>query len=141
MHNTNALVHWFSSLEGIKPFIENTPEHPDINYRNTPVQALYELRRLVQHLEALLPDIETPSLLLYADRDPVVSPQSAGTVYEKLGLTHKHLHPIKAGRHGILMENLGGTWSVIDDFLNQHRHDSTTTRKTSQPLPTKETTL
>ncbi len=140
LHNANALVHWVSSLEGVKPFIENTPEHPDINYRNTPVRALYELRRLIQHMEALLPDIETPSLLLYADRDPVVSPQSAKTVYEKLGATHKHLHPIKAERHGILMENLGDAWSVIDGFLNQYRRDLSTPHKTPQPLPTQETT-
>ena len=89
LYNTNALVHWVSSLEGVKPFIDNPPEHPDINYRNTPVRALYELRRLIQHMEALLPDIETPSLVLYADGDPVVLPESAGTVYKKLGATRQ----------------------------------------------------
>ena len=140
LHNTNALVRWVSSFEGVKPFIENTPEHPDINYLNTPVRALYELRRLIQHLEALLPDIETPSLLLYADNDPVVSPQSAGIVFEKLGAMHKRLHPIKAERHGILMENIGGTWSVIDEFLNQHRQNSGFAPDKPQPFPPLETT-
>ncbi len=140
LHNANALVRWVSSFEGVKPFIENTSEHPDINYLNTSVRALYELRRLIQHLEALLPDIETPSLLLYADNDPVVSPQSSEIVYEQLGTTQKHLHPIKADRHGILMENLGGTWSVIDEFLNQYRQNSGFAPNKPQPFPSLETT-
>ena len=41
----------------------------------------YGLRRLIQHLEPQLPDIETPTLLLYADRDPIMSPQSATSVF------------------------------------------------------------
>lgn len=135
LHNTNTLVRWFSSLEGVKPFIDNTSEHPDINYRNTPVRALYELRRMITHLEALLPDIETPTLLLYADQDPIVAPQSTELVYEKLGATQKQLQPIQANRHGILMENIGGTWSMIDAFLKQRQQDLTTQQKTSQPLP------
>ena len=28
---------------------------------------------------------------------------------------------LNANRHGVLMENIGGTWSVIDDFLNELR--------------------
>jgi esterase/lipase len=121
LHSAIALIRWVPTMEGFRPFIKNTPEHPDINYCNTPVRALYELRRLIQHLETLLPNIETPTLLLHADQDPVVLPQSSEIVFEKLGTPHKHLHPIKAERHGILMENIGGTWSVIDEFLNQQR--------------------
>ncbi len=139
LYNTNALVHWVSSLEGVKPFIDNPPEHPDINYRNTPVRALYELRRMIQHMEALLPDIEIPSLVLYADEDPIVLPESAETVYKKLGATDKHLHAIKAKRHGILMENIDGTWSVIDEFLQQHRDDAATVHEMPQATPTQET--
>ncbi|MDD5267688.1 MAG: alpha/beta fold hydrolase [Methylococcales bacterium] len=139
LYNTNALVRWMSSLEGVKPFIDNPPEHPDINYRNTPVRALYELRRMIQHMEALLPDIETPSLVLYADGDPVVSPESAETVYKKLGAPDKHLHAIKAKRHGILMENIGGAWPVIDEFLQKHRDGAATVHETPQAKPTQET--
>jgi len=138
LHNTNTLVRWFSSLEGVKPFIDNVSEHPDINYRNTPVRALYELRRMITHMEALLPDIETPTLLLYADQDPIVAPQSTEIVFEKLGSKQKQLQPIKANRHGILMENIGGTWSMIDEFLNQRQHDLSTQQKISQPLPLQE---
>ncbi|NOR68150.1 MAG: alpha/beta fold hydrolase [Methylomarinum sp.] len=139
LHTTNTLVHWISSFEGVKPFIKNTPEHPNINYRNTPVRALYELRRLIQHIEVLLPEIETPALLLYADQDPVVSPHSSKTVYEKLGTKYKQLQSIKADRHGILMENIGGTWLFIDEFLNQYSQDPTIAPMSSHTSSTQET--
>ncbi len=139
LHNTNTLVQWLSSFEGFKPFIENVPEHPDINYCHTPVRALYELRRLIQHTEAVLPGVETPTLLMYADRDPVVSPQSAETVYEKLGAHHKQLQMIKAERHGILMENLGGTWEAINEFLMCYRPNIAAAAQASESFPTQET--
>ncbi|MGR8981742.1 MAG: alpha/beta fold hydrolase [Gammaproteobacteria bacterium] len=123
LHNANELVRWVSSFEGVKPFLENPPEHPGINYFNTPVRALYELRRLIQELETLLPLVETPTQVLYADQDPIVSPESAETVFEKLGAAQKELHPIKTEKHGILMENIGNIWAVIDDFLRRYRQN------------------
>lgn len=123
LQGTNTLVQWVSSYEGIKPFIVNTPEHPEINYCHTPVRALYELRRLIHSLETQLSEVATAVLLLYADHDPVVSPQSTKIVFEKLAAAHKYLHAIKADRHNILMENIGDTWAVIDAFLRQRQSD------------------
>jgi esterase/lipase len=117
LHGTNKLVGWVSSFEGVKPFIDNVPEHPGINYRNTPVRALYELRLLVAHLEQILPRIKHPTLTIYADHDPVVARESAQVLYKKLGSTTKRLHMVNANRHGILMENLGNTWEIIDTFI------------------------
>lgn len=123
LHNTNKFVQWMSVFEGVKPFIENDPEHPEINYRNTPVRALYELRLLIQEVEEHLPDITTPCLVLYADQDPVVSIDSAEIVLNGLGSKSKNLHIIHAERHGILMENSDNIWRVIDQFIEQ-QHDS-----------------
>lgn len=86
-----------------------------------------------------MPDIETPALLLYADKDPVVAPKSAAAVFEKLGAADKRLHKVKAERHGILMENLGETWALIDEFLNQRRYSLTGAEIEHQPLRTEET--
>lgn len=120
LHNTNQIVQWVSSYEGVKPFIENEPEHPQINYRHVPVRALYELRRLMHDLENEASEIVTPSLLLYADKDPVVDPEGGTVLFEKLGAVDKQIRLIKADRHGILMENSGHIWSLIDAFLVQH---------------------
>jgi esterase/lipase len=119
LHGTNKLVGWVSTFEGVKPFIDNEPEHPTINYRNTPVRALYELRLLIAQLDDLLPQISLPVLIMYGDEDPVVSPKGAPIIMAKLGSKHKKIHAVKSHHHGILMENIDDTWGVIDDFLNE----------------------
>lgn len=119
LHGTNKLVGWVSSFEGVKPFIDSEPEHPAINYRNAPVRALYELRMLIAQIDGLLPQISMPALILYGDEDPIVSAKGAPAILEKLASGHKQIHAVKSQRHGILMENIGGTWRVIDDFLNE----------------------
>lgn len=118
LHGTNKLVGWVSAFEGVKPFIDNEPEHPTINYRNTPVRALYELRLLIAQFDEWLPKISMPVLILYGDEDPIVSSKGAPIIMDKLGSKHKQIHAIKSRRHGILMENIDGTWGVIDEFLN-----------------------
>jgi hypothetical protein len=67
-----------------------------------------------------------------------VSPQSAETVYEKLGSPHKQLLMIKAERHGILMENLGGTWEAINEFLKCYRPIVAAAAQTSESFQIQE---
>ncbi|MCK9397608.1 MAG: alpha/beta fold hydrolase, partial [Methylobacter sp.] len=121
LHGTNTLVGWVSAFEGVKPFIDNEPEHPAINYRNMPVRALYELRLLLAQFDELLPQVNMPVLILYGDEDPIVSPKGAPIIMAKLGSKHKQIHAVKSRRHGILMENIDGIWDVIDGFLNELR--------------------
>ncbi|WP_020565871.1 alpha/beta fold hydrolase [Methylosarcina fibrata] len=117
LHGTNKLVDWVSSFEGIKPFMANVSEHPTINYRHVPVRALYELRLLIQHMDEVLPKIAIPVLIIHGDEDPIVSVKSASEVMNKLGTQEKELRIVHSSRHGILMENIGGTWSINDEFI------------------------
>jgi alpha-beta hydrolase superfamily lysophospholipase len=73
----------------------------------------------VAQIDELLPQITQPALILYGDEDPIVAPKGSTIIMDKLGSTHKKIQAIKSQRHGILMENIGNTWSVIDDFLNE----------------------
>ncbi|WP_150048195.1 MULTISPECIES: alpha/beta fold hydrolase [Methylomonas] len=133
LHGTNKLVKWLSSFEGVKPFLQHDSEHPDINYKNVPVRALYELRRLIQQLEAALPGVSAPTLLLHANQDPVVDPVSSAIVYKRLGARYKQLLSIRAERHGALMENLDHTWSRIDEFLSRCRHSQLASAALASP--------
>ena len=126
LHGANKLIGWVSAFEGLVPFIDNEPEHPTINYRNTPVRALYELRLLIARLEALLPEISLPALIMYSDQDAIVSSKSAAIIIDKLGSRDKQIQAIHSQRHGILMENIGGIWQVIDEFLKALRIDRDT---------------
>jgi esterase/lipase len=119
LHGTNKLIDWLSSYEGIKPFIENNSEHPAVNYRNMPVKSLYELQLLIDSVDEFIKSITVPTLILQGENDPVVSFKGAEEVYAKLTVTHKKLHAVKSNRHGILMENIGGAWHLIDQFMNE----------------------
>ena len=117
LYGVNKLVDWVSSYEGVKPFIDNFSEHPAVNYRHVPVKSLYELRRLIQDMDGFLPLCNMPVLILHGQHDPIVSVNSASEVMEKLQTKNKQLKIIDSNRHGILMENTGGTWNLINDFM------------------------
>lgn len=121
LHSSHKVVKWMASLESLKPYIDNIPEHPAINYRSIPIKSLYELRQLIEETETALPTITAPGLIIYADADPIVSSDSAEWLYSKLDTVNSRLIIVKAERHGILMENLGGSWGVINEFLLQQR--------------------
>jgi esterase/lipase len=118
LHRTNKLVQWLSSYEGVKPFIHNDPENPEINYQAVPVRSLYELRRLIQEMLTSLEKIKVPTLLVYADQDPIVAINSADIILKKLHCQHKELNIIHSDQHGILMHNLAGTWATINKFIS-----------------------
>jgi len=122
VHGTNTLVRWLSSYEGIRPYIVNDPEHPDVNYRNIPVRGLYELRRLITDLEGRLADVHCPTLLVQGDKDPVVVPKSAEIIFEKLGTKEKELLFVHSERHSILMENADHTQEKIMSYLTRIFH-------------------
>lgn len=117
IHGTNTLARWFSSYEGIKPFIQNIPEHPDINYRNIPIRGLYELRRLIAELLDRLPDVHCPTLLIQGDNDPIVAPESVETIRKRMRGGNFALLTIPSDRHGILFENIADCQEKITAFL------------------------
>ena len=117
LHGTNKLVDWISSFEGVKSFIENPTEHPAINYRHVPVKSLYQLRLFIESMDNFLPLCTVPVQVLHGDNDPIVSFRSAQEVINKLGSAKKELKAIASNRHGILNENIGGTWENIDVFM------------------------
>jgi len=84
LHGANKIIDWVSSFEGVKPFIDNIPEHPDVNYHNAPIRALYELRRLVQEMNETLPKLDKPALFVFADQDPVVALDSSEALVERI---------------------------------------------------------
>jgi len=123
MHGAAKVVRWLSSYEGPMPFRANDSEHPHINYRHMPLRGLYELTRVVAHLQGVLPDIEVPVCLLQSTGDRVVDPDSAGIAYEKIPALRKELHWIEAERHGILNEDVGETHALLLDFVARLDHD------------------
>jgi esterase/lipase len=117
------LINSFSKIvygkNGLKPFTLAEPDHPDFEYRNMPVQALAELRKIAEQLEAKLADVNCPVMIIQASHDPVVKPESAQIIEARIGSMEKTLHIIESDRHGILHENIGGVQELIVERLGR----------------------
>jgi esterase/lipase len=83
-------------------FVENQPEHPDINYLRNPVSGVRELERLMDYIEPKLADITAPALVIQSQEDPVVNPKGSERVFQLLGTEAKQYLLFNYKRHGIL---------------------------------------
>lgn len=115
----NRISKWLPSYEGIMPFrYNNKTEHPNINYRSMPIHALFELRMMVNQVERRLSYVHCPALVLQAEHDPIVDPESAEIVMNKLGSRDKRLEIIPATRHGTIYEDIGNARGLVIEYLN-----------------------
>jgi len=105
------------AVDGIMQYRQNDSEHPDINYRNIPIQALYELRILVDETMKRLPEIDCPVLVVQGDEDPVVEPKSARLILDAPETPAKGLKWVASTRHGILNEDIGGCQDMVTAFV------------------------
>ncbi|HPS56803.1 MAG TPA: alpha/beta fold hydrolase [Spirochaetota bacterium] len=98
----NTIVKKFNMGNGKLDFVPNHPDNPEINYRRNPVHGVAELGKLMKVVEESLHKIRIPALVIQAANDPVVNPESADAIFEKINSTRKELVKINADRHGIL---------------------------------------
>ncbi|MFH0725356.1 MAG: alpha/beta fold hydrolase [Pseudomonadota bacterium] len=116
----NRLMRKLQVNGGQKLFVDNTPENPNINYHRNPVSGVRELEHLMRALESKLPGIKAPTLIIQADRDPVVDPRGSRSVFEQLGATTKTYTLLNFSRHGILLgEGAEKVHRVISSFIGQ----------------------
>lgn len=107
-HLSGAVVFFNNILEKFKldkkkmEFIPNNPENPHINYTRNPIKGTYELDQLMNVVEKELKNIKIPALIIQGSHDPVVNPQSADEIFEKIGSKDKTLVKINSTRHGIV---------------------------------------
>jgi esterase/lipase len=115
----NRLVSTFTGNDGVVPFYKNEPDEPEVSYRALPVQAVQQLVELMAALKDELPKIAAPALVMQADKDPVVSPESAERIYGLIGGKDKALEIIGADLHDILGKNVGVTQETVMAFLKK----------------------
>ncbi|HFD12763.1 MAG TPA: alpha/beta fold hydrolase [Crenotrichaceae bacterium] len=118
LHGVNRFTQWIATKDVVKAFVLNDTEHPHINYRHVPVNALYELRQLIDELELKIQSIHCPVALLQAQNDPVVDPSSALKLYEELSTEDATLMMVPASKHGILYQNTEHIWERISGYLS-----------------------
>ena len=113
IHGLNKFSEWAYVQDGVKPFLPRDSEQPDIDYRNTPVRSLVELRKAADGLERCLSQVTCPVTIIQATDDPIVDPTSARLIHDRIGSKQKSLHMIPSHRHGILHEDIAGTQALV----------------------------
>lgn len=113
----NKLTDHIPGVESVRPFYENTSQHPETNYHSIPMTALQEFRGLMAALKKELPEITIPALVLQSNNDPVVTPESGHDIFTNLSSTDKSLNIIESDRHNLIYENIGETWTFLEQFI------------------------
>jgi esterase/lipase len=117
----NRLMERARQVGAKKEFVENKPENPHINYLRNPISGVVELERLMDDLEARLPDLNVPALVVQSGRDPVVDPKGSRKIFDLIGSDDKEYVLFNFERHGILLgENSHRVHRAIGQFLKQY---------------------
>ena len=104
-------------MESLVPFKGNRSAYPATNYANMPVQALNELRYLIQKVKKNLKYVTCKALVLQSTGDPVVNPKAADIIHNTLTSKDKEIHILDSDRHGIIYDDVGETHKILIDFV------------------------
>ncbi len=80
----------------------SAPKHETYPYLAT--KSLYELKKLMRHVEEDLPYVTAPALVLQGRKDSMVPPLNGGLVYQALGSKLKHLIYLDRSDHVIPLD-------------------------------------
>lgn len=93
---------WLSMVNSKIEYIQDTPENPQINYSEHHIRSLMELKKLIDHAYPLLKEITAKTLIIQANKDPVVNPKGADLIYDTIKSKQKRKVIIEAKEHVIL---------------------------------------
>jgi len=99
-------------------YIDDTPENPHINYSRNYLKGVYELEKLMELCNLNLSKISIPTLVIQANKDPVVNPKSGKLIFNKINTLNKKLVEIDANKHVIITgKNKEIVFQEIIDFI------------------------
>jgi len=89
--------------KGIKEWIENHSENPNINYNKHPLESIAQMEKVMTKTDKILQRITAPILILQGDNDPVVNPKSAQFIYNRVKSKWKKLVIVSRKNHTIII--------------------------------------
>ncbi len=110
--------------KGIREWVENKSENPDINYDRHPLSSIAQMEKVMTRVEKTLENITEPILVLQGDTDPVVNPKSARLIYRRVHSSMKKLIMLPRKNHIIVTgageeEVFATVHRFISDVLNK----------------------
>lgn len=117
IHKANKMVQWIKQ-SGLMPFIENTPENPQINYQHIPVRSLYQMKQLIHKIKSNKYLFDTPVHIMQGDQDPVVEPKSLDLLAEILPTDKTTKTILSSENHGVVYGNYDNAHQKISDWIS-----------------------
>jgi fermentation-respiration switch protein FrsA (DUF1100 family) len=84
-----------------------------------PIRGLLELNKIADMLHQKLPDITCPVTIVHGSNDPVVDPESAKIIHDRIGSLDKQLRIVESERHSILHEDIDNTQAIVIARLSE----------------------
>jgi esterase/lipase/1-acyl-sn-glycerol-3-phosphate acyltransferase len=101
-------------------FVVNEPENKHINYTRNPLTGVKQLIAVMDATERLLPQVTIPAFILQASKDPIVNPDSARQIFDKIASPYKELVVLERARHGIINgEGSADVHHYVHQFLER----------------------
>lgn len=108
-------------------------ESPDINYTVNYLSGVRQLRLAIAACRKKLARVSVPVLIVQADADPIVHPDSGAILYENLGCDEKFLVEMGFDRHVIVRgHDSEKVFEKVNGFLDRFRDPPPGSRR---PLP------
>lgn len=99
-------------------FVRNHADNPHINYHRCPVRSLVQVKKLMGKVRRSLPSIMIPALVIQADKDPKVAPESGPEIFRLLGSANKRFFWVEHDKHGIVRGSIGAeVFKKTEEFL------------------------
>lgn len=92
-----------------------------VGYRYDIVPSVIELMRLIKHVDANLPRLAVPLLLMHSREDKTAPPGCMPRIYERAGSVDKDMHWVESGGHVITEgEHREFVYETVWAFIREH---------------------
>lgn len=101
-------------------YVDDKPENPSMNYSRNYLKGVEQLKDLMEECKKSLHKISTPTLIIQAKNDPVVSPSSGAVIYQNIKSKNKLLLEPDFSNHVIINgENKEEVFEEIRSFFGK----------------------
>lgn len=125
----NSLLKRFGQSQYAWDYVDNDPENKHINYTRNPLTGVRQLTAVMNATADVLPEVDTPALIIQASKDPTVDPSSGPDIFGRMASRRKQFSLFERERHGIINgEGSPEVFAQVEHFLVQTARAATSQR-------------